>query len=106
MGGEGMVLESRNITEKVAEEGLDQGKSCTLLIQRGVLRINDWVVIGDQAVKIKKMGDDYNHSISEASLSTAVEVGGLQELPEAGTVFFKVDSEQEAKVIVSRIKKQ
>jgi translation initiation factor IF-2 len=47
MGAEGMVLESRNITEKVAEEGLDQGKSCTLLIQRGILRVNDWVVIGD-----------------------------------------------------------
>lgn len=32
MAGEGMVLESRNIREKVEDEGLDQGKTCTLLI--------------------------------------------------------------------------
>lgn len=54
MKAEGRVIESRHIKENNMLEGLNMGKGCTLLVQRGVLHLNDWIIIGDEPFKVKR----------------------------------------------------
>ena len=58
MKAEGRVIESRQLKNRMGEEGLDSGKGATLLVQRGVLHQNDWILIGSEAFKVKRMSDD------------------------------------------------
>lgn len=103
MKAEGRVVESRQLKVKMGEEGLESGKGCTLLVQRGVLHTGDWVLIGSEAFKVRRMTDDRGREQPQAQLSEAVEILGLKELPESGEGFFAVNNEVEAKIVGKRL---
>lgn len=48
---EGMVLES-----SVDLEG--DSKSCTVVVQKGTLKLNDCIILGDNYVRVKSIKDD------------------------------------------------
>ena len=67
------------------------------------MNLNDWILIGSEPYKVRKMTDDRGNILSTASLSEAVEILGLKELPESGEAFFSVNNEMEAKVVGERL---
>ncbi|MCM8757657.1 MAG: translation initiation factor IF-2 [Candidatus Omnitrophica bacterium] len=77
----------------------DKGVVATLLVQNGVLKINDNLVVGLHFGKIKAMFDEYGRRLSEAYPSTPVKILGLSGLPQAGDEFFVVKEERLAKQI-------
>lgn len=85
----------------VIEAKLSKGKGplATFLIQNGTLRINDNFIVGKFNGKVKAMLDDYGRMLKEAGPSAAVEVLGLEGVPEAGEQFYVVEEEKEAKEI-------
>jgi len=87
----------------VIEAELDKSKGvmATLLIQSGTLALGDVVVAGTAHGKLRAMTDFKGKPIKKAGPSTPVAVMGLDEVPSAGDVFKVVDSEKEARVIVS-----
>lgn len=85
----------------VIEAKLDRqrGPVATLLIQNGTLKQGDSLVVGGTFGRIRAMQDDLGKPIKEAAPSFAVEVTGLQEVPNAGDPFKVFADEKEARQI-------
>ncbi len=89
--GSGTVLEAR----------LDRGRGAiaSILIQSGTLKIGDSFIAGAAYGKVRAMFDDRRKSSTEAGPGTAVEILGLQSLPQAGDAFQVVESPAKAREI-------
>jgi len=85
----------------VVEAHLDKGKGvvATIIVQRGTLRTGDIVIAGCGSGKVKTMFDDHNKAVNEAYPSDAVQLLGLDELPDAGDPINVTDTEKQAREI-------
>lgn len=92
----------------VIEASLDKnrGPVATLLVQRGTLRVGDFVLAGTSYGHIRSMVNDKGRKIKEAGPSVPVEVFGLTEVPEAGEVFYVVKDEKLAKQLAEKRKER
>jgi len=92
----------------VIEATLDKnrGPVATLLVQRGTLRVGDFVLSGSTYGHIRSMVNDKGKKIKEAGPSIPVEVFGLNEVPEAGDLFYVVTDEKLAKQLAEKRKVQ
>ena len=88
----------------VIEANLDRnrGPVATLLVQNGTLRVGDSIVAGSVFGKVKAMVDDTGTRVEAATPSFAVEILGLNEVPEAGDEFDVFQDEKEARVIADQ----
>ena len=87
----------------VIEAELDKSKGvlATLLIQNGTLESGDIVVAGTAHGKLRALNDYKGKPVKKAGPSTPVAVMGLSDVPSAGDVFQVVETEKEARAIVS-----
>jgi len=85
----------------VIESKLDKGKGpvATLLVANGTLRIGDVIVAGNTFGRVRAMVNDLNKRIEEAAPSSAVEVTGLNDVPQAGDSFMVFTEERKARLI-------
>lgn len=85
----------------VIEANLDKarGPVATLLVQNGTLRVGDSLVVGSVFGKVRAMIDDRLNRVEAASPSFAVEVLGLNDVPQAGDEFEVFESEKEARSV-------
>jgi len=85
----------------VIESELDKfrGSVSTFLIQNGNLKVGDLVVSGNALGKIKSIVDSDGNKIKSALPSAAVEVLGLNSVPNAGDQFQVVKNEKQAREI-------
>ncbi|MEM8719747.1 MAG: translation initiation factor IF-2 [Cyanobacteria bacterium P01_G01_bin.39] len=85
----------------VIEANLDRnrGPVATLLVQNGTLRVGDSIVAGSVLGKVRAMVDDTGAKVEEATPSFAVEILGLNDVPEAGDEFDVYQDEKEARAI-------
>jgi len=85
----GVVLEAR----------LDRGRGAvaTLLVQNGTLRVGDNFIAGASWGRIRAMLNDRGEPIQQAGPSSAVEILGLQGVPQAGDAFQVVEDLAAAK---------
>ncbi len=83
----------------VIEAQLDKGRGpvATVLIQKGTLRVGDFVSAGSCHGKVRAMVDDKGRRVKEAGPSTPVEILGLSDVPTAGEVILSHDSDKTAK---------
>ena len=93
----------------VIESELDKfrGSVATFLIQNGTLKTGDLVVSGNAMGKIKSILNSDGQKIKTAGPSAAVEVLGLNSVPNAGDQFQVVKNEKQAREIAEyRITKE
>ncbi|MER3455496.1 MAG: translation initiation factor IF-2 [candidate division GAL15 bacterium] len=85
----------------VLEAKLDRGRGpvATVLVQEGILRVGDAVVVGEVYGKVRAMTDDRGQRLQKAGPSTPVEVEGLSDVPTAGDPLEVVADERRAKAI-------
>ena len=85
----------------VIESKLDKGRGpvATLLVANGTLKIGDILVAGNTFGKVRAMVDDANNRINFAGPSKAVEVTGLNDVPQAGDSFMVFTDERKARII-------
>ncbi|XP_035515594.1 translation initiation factor IF-2, mitochondrial [Morone saxatilis] len=90
---EGLVIQSRN----------DKGKGpvATVIVQRGTLKRGSVLVVGKSWAKVRLLFDENGQAVKEAGPGRAVEVVGWKEQPSTGEVLLEVESEQQAKEVVS-----
>lgn len=83
----------------VIEAQLDKGRGpvATVLVQKGTLKVGDFISAGAAHGKVRAMIDDKGRRVKEATPSTPVEILGLNDVPSAGEVFIAHDSDKEAK---------
>ncbi|MEZ5080828.1 MAG: translation initiation factor IF-2 [Thermoleophilia bacterium] len=87
--GSGTVIESR----------LDPGRGpiCTLLVQRGTLRVGDVILAGEHYGRVRAMNGFSGEPIDSAGPSVPAEILGLSGVPDAGDRFRVFQSEREAR---------
>ena len=93
----------------VIESELDKfrGSVATFLIQNGTLNVGDLVASGNSIGKIKSIVNSDGTKIKNAGPSAAVEVLGLNNVPNAGDPFQVVENEKQAREIAEyRISKE
>ena len=88
----------------IIEASLDKGKGylSTILVQKGTLRVGDYVLAGSFSGKVKALLDERGEAREDAGPSTPVVLLGLDGAPTAGDEFHVMESEQEAKKIATR----
>ena len=88
----------------VIEANLDKsrGPVATLLVQNGTLKVGDSIVAGSVLGRVRAMVDDMGQKVEEASPSFAVEILGLNEVPEAGDEFDVYEDEKEARAVADQ----
>ena len=95
---------NRNAQGTVIEASLDKGKGylSTLLVQKGTLKVGDYVLAGSFSGKVKALLDERGVNKKDAGPSTPIVLLGLDGAPTAGDEFYVMESEQEAKKIASK----
>lgn len=90
---------NRRARGMVIEAQLDKGRGpvATVLVQKGTLKVGDFIAAGPSHGKVRAMIDDSGRRVKEAGPSTPVEILGLNDVPGAGEVFVSLDSDKEAK---------
>ncbi|HUQ62223.1 MAG TPA: translation initiation factor IF-2 [Acidimicrobiales bacterium] len=85
----------------VLEANLDIGRGpvATVLVQRGTLRVGDWIVAGPAWGRVKALLDHHDDAIKEALPSTPVVVQGLSDVPGAGDEFRVAPDNKTARVV-------
>lgn len=85
----------------VIEAQVDTGKGAvaTVLVQSGTLNVGDTFVSGRYSGKVRAMMSDDGKRLKVAGPSTPVVVLGFTGVPEAGDLFFAVESEKDARAI-------
>jgi translation initiation factor IF-2 len=86
------------------EAHLDRGRGpvATVLVQRGTLRVGDSIVAGGAYGRVRRMVDEHNEDVIEATPSRPVQVIGLTSVPGAGDTFLVVDEDRVARQIAER----
>lgn len=92
----------------VIEARMDKSRGvvATLLVQNGTLRRGDVVVVDTAHGRIKALFDFRGRQLKEAGPSTPVGAIGLDEVPEAGSLFQVVGSDKEARAIAQKRKEE
>ncbi len=83
----------------VIEAELDKGRGpvATILVQKGTLKVGDFVSAGAASGKVRAMVDDKGRRVKEAGPSTPVEILGLGDVPNAGEIFLAHANDKDAK---------
>lgn len=90
----------------IIEANLDKGKGpvATMLVQNGILKVGDSIVVGTVGGKVRALLDDSGQRVKNAGPSTPVEILGLNEVPQAGDAFEVVANDKVMKQIVTERK--
>ena len=86
---EGVVIEAR----------LDKGRGpmASIIVQQGTLRTGNYIMFDSCWGKVRAMLNDAGKQVREAGPSTAVEVLGLNGVPQPGEHFVQIKDEKEAR---------
>ena len=86
----------------IIEAKLDKGRGpiATVLVQNGTLKRGDAIIAGMSYGHVRAMVDDRGRSVNEAGPSTAVEVLGFSEVPEAGDILNAVEADKLTRQVV------
>ena len=83
----------------IVESKVDKGRGnvATVLVQTGTLKVGDIVTVGKTSGKVRALQNAAGRRVKEAGPATAVEILGLQDLPEAGDLLRVVADEKAAR---------
>jgi translation initiation factor IF-2 len=90
-------LASGTVVESKLTKG--RGPVATMLVKNGTLRVGDSFVVGNTYGKIRAMANELNERVDEAAPSKAVEVIGLDDVPQAGDSFMVMSDEKQIRAI-------
>lgn len=99
---------NRNAQGVVIEAKLDKGRGpvCTVLVQKGSLRVGDNIIAGVAYGKVRAMTNERGEKVKVARPSMPVEVLGLSDVPQAGEIMNAVDDNEARAIAEKRVEKQ
>ena len=86
---------------RVIESEMQPGRGAVarVLVQDGLIKVGDTIVIGRAFGRVREMTDDRDRSIREAGPATPLELSGINELPDAGDKFYVTESLKRAEEV-------
>lgn len=99
---------NRNAQGIVIEAQLDKGRGpvCTVLVQKGSLRVGDTIIAGTAYGKVRAMTNERGEKVKIARPSMPVEVLGLSDVPLAGEIMDAVEDNVARSIAEKRMEKQ
>lgn len=94
----GTVIESR-VDKNI-------GPLATVVVQTGKLRIGSYIRAGNAVGKVRFLKDTSGKNVNEVNAVSAVEIGGLSDIPEAGEIFYELDGVEEARELEKKISEE
>jgi len=87
----------------VIEAELDKGRGpvATVLVKNGTLKVGDPLLAGLTSGRVRAMFNEYGDSLDVAGPSSAVEVLGFNEVPDAGDFVQVLEDERQARDVAS-----
>ncbi len=93
----------RRAKGNVIESGLEPGgPTATVLVRKGTLRLGDVVICGEFYGKVRALINEEGQRQKEAGPSVAVQMLGLNGVPEAGLEFSVVEDEKAARELAEQ----
>ncbi len=88
---------SGNAVGTIIESHIDKGEGpvATVLIQAGTLKVNDLLIVGPAAGKVKALKDWTGADVTEATPGMPVKILGLKQLPAVGDILIVEDDRKE-----------
>jgi translation initiation factor IF-2 len=98
----------RSASGVVIEAKLDKGKGviATVLVKNGTLHQGDAIVVGNAYGKVRAMTNDEGRQLKDAGPSAAVEVTGLDQVPDAGDALNVVENAEAAREVAEHRREQ
>ena len=92
----------------IIEAQLDRGRGpvATVLVQKGTLRIGDYIVAGTTFGRVRAMINDRGDNVKKAGPSVPVEVLGLSDVPAAGDILAALDEKTAKSIAEHRLAAQ
>jgi translation initiation factor IF-2 len=92
----------------IIESKVDKGRGnvATVLVQNGTLKVGDIVTVGRTFGRVRALQNASGRRVKQAEPATAVEILGLQSLPEAGDLLRVVADEKSARDAAEVIERQ
>ena len=99
---------SREARGVIIEAKLDKGRGsvATVLVQSGILRIGDAIVVGTAYGHVRAMINDRGDNVKKAGPSMPVEILGLNDVPSAGDILAAVEEKQARSIAEARLGNQ
>lgn len=97
---------NRLATGVTIEAELDKGMGpiANILVQNGTLMVGDYILVGEHYGKIRKMINDKNEEVTQATPSTPVKICGLNGVPKAGDKWVVAKDEKTIKDLANKRK--
>ena len=88
----------------VIESKLDVGKGpvCTVLVQKGTLRVGDAFVVGRHEGRVRAMLDERGKTVAVATPGIPVQILGMAGVPQAGDTLSVMDSDRASEIAQTR----
>ena len=83
-----------------------RGPTATLLVKEGQLQKGDVVLAGCTYGRVKMLKNSYGKTIKAATSSMPVEITGLNDIPQAGDRFYRLDDINRAKAVAEETQRQ
>ena len=85
----------------IIESRLDKnlGPVATVIVKDGILKNGDFFVAGNTYGKVRRMQDDFGRTIKEATAPAPVLIQGFEDVPDMHSIFYAVDTLDEARSI-------
>ncbi len=95
---------SRPAVGTIIEAEVDKGRGpvATVIVQTGTLSVGDSIVAGHTYGRVRAMFNDKGKRVKTVGPSSAVEILGLSDVPEAGDRFGKVKDDKTARLIAEK----
>lgn len=93
-----------NASGVIIETGIDKGMGITAsaIVKSGKLKVGDVVLVGKSSFgKVRLLIDSFGKEAREASVSEPVRIIGFSNIPVVGDIFRVVESEKQARSIIS-----
>ncbi len=92
---------SRPAVGTIIEARMDRqrGPLATVLIQNGTLNLNDPIVVGNVAGRVKALRDDKERRLRKVEPGTPAEILGLSEVPQAGDILQVMPDDETARFV-------
>ncbi|PIV56279.1 MAG: translation initiation factor IF-2 [Caldiserica bacterium CG02_land_8_20_14_3_00_36_38] len=93
------------VSGTVIESEIDKsiGPLATVIVQTGVLKVGSFIRAGNVVGRIRFLTDTFGKRLNKAVAVSAVEVGGLSDIPNAGEIFYELNNPEEAKLETKKI---
>ena len=92
----------------IIESKISQGKgaTATVIVQNGTLKVGDIIAAGAAFGRIRSLEDETGKKLKEATPSTAAQISGLSEVPQAGDILQTTETLDQAKAIAILVQRK